>query len=194
MPKILLPQFDYFYFMRHGQTDANAQGLMAGGGQDISLNAKGHEQARDASYIIKTKCPEIQTIVTSSMIRAIETATYVNQKLNIPMEHTDQLKEWSFGEWEGKPWEKVAPLFLDNKSEPTEGESRSTFIERVSHGLNFSLKKPSPVLIVAHGGVWYKIQILLNLPLMKSENCQIFKVFTESKNNLVSYNYVPIYL
>lgn len=192
--QIILPEFEYFYFIRHGQTEANEQQLMAGGNNDLPLNMRGHEQARDASYILKTKCPEIQHIVSSDMLRAKQTAEYINQRFSLPKTELEELREWRFGEWEGKTWGQVSHLFLDLNIDPPGGETRSFFENRVLQGLHQALNKTSPVLIVAHGGVWFKIQKIFNLSFIKSNNCQIFKVQCKIKNGLVSYEYVNICL
>src|SRR6187401_2989952 len=80
-----LPHFEYFYFIRHGRTEANVKQLMAGGNNDILLNDEGHAQAAKAALILKDKCPEIQTICVSTMTRAKQTAGYINSHLNKPL-------------------------------------------------------------------------------------------------------------
>lgn len=186
-----IPHFEYFYFIRHGRTEANVHQLMAGGSNDIQLNETGHEQAIRAAQILKEKCPEIQTICVSSMTRAKQTASYINEHLKRPIIEIPELIEWKFGEWEGKHWNDVAPLFLGNE-EPKNGETREEFRLRVQSGLAQALIKPAPVLVVAHGGVWYKIQKIFNLELIKSDNCQIFKIYAEKNKDLVQYNYHEI--
>lgn len=186
-----LPSFDYFYFIRHGRTEANVQQLMAGGKNDIPLNEIGHEQAAKAAQILKTMCPEIQTVCVSTMIRAKQTANYINEHLQRPMIEMPELIEWCFGDWEGRSWTEIAPLFLGNE-DPSNGESRDIFQSRVLEGLNKALVKPAPVLIVAHGGVWYKIQKIFNLPLIKTDNCQIFKIYSQQNKDIVEYNYHEI--
>lgn len=188
-----LPHFDYFYFIRHGRTDANVHQLMAGGNNDIPLNEHGHQQAMHAAKILKEKCPEIQTICVSTMTRAKQTASYINQELGRPTIEVPELVEWRFGEWEGKKWDEVAHLFLNN-GEPPQGESRFEFRSRIITGLQKSLIQPGPVLVVAHGGVWYKIQRIFDLPLIKTDNCQIFKIYSQKNKDLVQYHYHEITL
>lgn len=191
--KHTLPDFEYFYFIRHGRTDANVQQLMAGGKNDIHLNETGHEQAARAAQIIKAQCSEIQTICVSSMTRAKQTAGYINEHLNLPMVEMPELIEWCFGDWEGQSWLDIAPRFLGNE-EPANGETREIFQTRVLEGLKKALIKPAPVLIVAHGGVWYKIQKIFNLELMKTDNCQIFKIYSKKDKGIVEYSYHEICL
>ena len=188
-----LPNFDYFYFIRHGRTEANVHQLMAGGNTDIPLNETGHQQAMQAAQLLKAKCPDIQTICVSSMTRAKQTADYINRELQRNILEMPELVEWRFGEWEGKKWDDVAHQFLTD-GEPPNGESRLVFRTRILTGLQNALVQPGPVLVVAHGGVWYKIQRIFNLPLIKTDNCQVFKIYSQKNKDLVQYSYHEITL
>ncbi len=71
-----------FYFIRHGQTDANAQGLMCGGDWDISLNEVGLSQAAGLSNKILQVTPAIEELRVSPMLRTKQTAENLNSILN----------------------------------------------------------------------------------------------------------------
>jgi len=187
----LLPHFEYFYFIRHGRTEANEKQLMAGGSNDILLNETGHDQAKKAALLLKKQCPEIQTLCVSSMTRAKQTANYINEHLQKPLIEIPELVEWRFGDWEGRKWEEIAPRFLGG-DDPENGETRDIFRSRVHSGLNKALQHPGPILVVAHGGVWYKIQKIFNLELIKSDNCQIFKIYSQKNKDIVEYSYHEI--
>ena len=60
-----------FYFLRHGETDWNAEGRFQGH-SDIPLNAQGLTQAHAAAQVMAT-C-SIDLIVASPLIRALKTA------------------------------------------------------------------------------------------------------------------------
>jgi probable phosphoglycerate mutase len=164
---------------------------MCGGSNDIVLNEIGHEQARQAALILGKQCPEIQTICVSTMTRAKQTANYINEHLQKPLIEIPELVEWRFGDWEGCKWEDIAPKFLGG-DEPENGETRSDFRLRVQSGLKKSLAQPGPILVVAHGGVWYKIQKIFNLELTKSDNCQIFKIYSKKNKGSIEYAYSEI--
>jgi broad specificity phosphatase PhoE len=87
-----------FYFLRHGQTDWNAQGRFQGH-SDIPLNALGLSQADDAARLL-APCP-IDLVVASPLVRARKTAEIVNAQLRKPLEIDDGLKERNFGALEG---------------------------------------------------------------------------------------------
>jgi broad specificity phosphatase PhoE len=92
-----IPKRD-FYFLRHGQTDWNAQGRFQGH-SDIPLNATGLSQACEAARAL-AGCP-IDRVVASPLIRAARTAEIVNERLGKPIVFDDALKERHFGALEG---------------------------------------------------------------------------------------------
>ena len=56
-----------FWFLRHGETDWNADNL-AQGGTDIPLNARGRVQAETAAQVLRNR--SIAAIVASPLSRA----------------------------------------------------------------------------------------------------------------------------
>ena len=87
-----------FYFLRHGQTDWNAEGRFQGH-TDIALNELGLSQARHAAQALAA-CP-IDIIVASPLIRALKTAAIVAERLDKPLFVDSALKERHFGAFEG---------------------------------------------------------------------------------------------
>lgn len=83
---------------RHGQTDWNFLGKVQGKA-DIKLNEKGVEQARNTRDKLKNE--QIDLILCSPLIRAIETANIINADRNIPVFIAEELSERDFGEFEG---------------------------------------------------------------------------------------------
>ncbi len=188
---VILPAFNHFYFVRHGRTDANVRQIMAGGHNDIPLNEEGKFQAQRAAKIIQEHCEDIQTICVSTMLRARQTAEYINKDFKKNIVEIPELIEWCFGDWEGKTWDEVSHLFLGDH-DPQGGESRLEFRSRVATGLQKSLTHPRSVLVVAHGAVWFKILKLLNMNLAKTDNCQVFKICTRPSETKVEYEYFEI--
>lgn len=149
-----------FYFLRHGQTDWNAQGLCQGQ-IDVPLNGTGVEQAHDAKSRL-TSTP-IATICCSPLGRARQTAEIVNEVLKCPVVIIDDLQEIYFGNAEGKPlfsrsYDVLLPSAANYGGEPLE-----TFVQRSIAGINRALARPGPVLVVAHGGVFCAIQSRVRL-------------------------------
>ncbi|MBA3992844.1 MAG: histidine phosphatase family protein [Cyanobacteria bacterium DS2.3.42] len=159
-----------FFFVRHGQTDANLAELAAGAGWDIELNATGLAQARAlAESVAIEHFRSVKTICVSPMIRARQTAEIINEVINAPVVEIEELREWHLGEWERRSWHE-----LDFRvGNPPGGESNEEFASRVIKGLTTALTHPGPVLIVAHGGVWHRIARHLELPYGEIENCAL---------------------
>ncbi len=144
-----------FYFVRHGETDWNLQDRLQGW-VDIPLNETGRTQARAAAAALSAS--PITSICASPLDRALETATIIQETLGVPLEVIDELKEVGCGENEGrqkKHWDtRTDTDWRDGKSKPVGGESFSEFLERILTGVEISLNKPGPVLIVSHGQVF----------------------------------------
>jgi broad specificity phosphatase PhoE len=146
-----------FYFLRHGETDWNKtrrlQGLT-----DVPLNAQGEAQAEAARLIAATL--GLKSIAVSSLSRARRTAEIVNRDLGLLMTHYDSLREFDVGPYEGSTdgsW--LDHWFADGLVEGP--ESFSDFRKRVLTGMVEALTLDHPVLIVAHGGVFWALQRML---------------------------------
>jgi|RhiMethySRZTD1v2_1073278.scaffolds.fasta_scaffold05050_16 broad specificity phosphatase PhoE len=87
-----------FFFLRHGQTDWNAQGRIQGH-TDVPLNATGVAQAQAAAGRLQGR--GIDWIVSSPLARARSTAEFVARRLGLPVQLDDDLKERRFGAFEG---------------------------------------------------------------------------------------------
>src|SRR5579863_6669190 len=88
-----------FWFLRHGETDWNAQGISQGN-VDIPLNATGIAQARAAAEKLRNR--GIATIVASPLSRARVTAQFVGEALGLPVDLDPDLREVGFGVQEGQ--------------------------------------------------------------------------------------------
>jgi 2,3-bisphosphoglycerate-dependent phosphoglycerate mutase len=88
-----------FFFLRHGQTDWNAQGRIQGH-TDMPLNETGIAQARSAAGRLVGH--GIDCIASSPLARAHKTAGFVAERLRLPVHLDDGLKERTFGAFEGR--------------------------------------------------------------------------------------------
>ncbi len=143
-----------FVFLRHGETDWNAAGRCQGR-QDVPLNTAGRAQAAAAAPLLKGRA--LTTICCSPLGRARETAEIVNRDLKLPLLFVEDLQECAFGEMEGKDEAGWLDRWLTGHT-PWGGEPRHAFAARALAGLNQALAQPGPVLIVAHGGVYWSLQ------------------------------------
>lgn len=161
-----------FYFVRHGETDWNRQGIIMGS-TDIPLNEVGIIQAKESANYLRHY--EISTIITSPLQRAVQTAEIIAETKNIPFVVIDQFKECHLGISQGTPANPASP-WLTNWQEGLieEAEPYPDFITRVTDGLHKSLAKKGPVLIVAHRCVYYIIQEILKSEIKWTPNSAIF--------------------
>ena len=142
-----------FFFIRHGQTDHNA-GKVSEEHIDISLNAFGQSQARLIEPTI-AKLP-IQTICYSPLKRAVETKEIISRNFAVPHKEIADLSECSIPIW--------TQMTACKSNTPCHSKREiQFFIQRVKRGINFALKEHGPVLIVAHGGVYWAICHLLSI-------------------------------
>ncbi|MDP6429285.1 MAG: histidine phosphatase family protein [Rhodospirillales bacterium] len=144
-----------FVFVRHGETDRNRQNI-AQGQTDVPLNASGRDQARKAGGMVKDI--EIATICVSPLLRARQTADIIAEVLPRPITVIDGLAECALGEREGEFKGQWWTDWLAGRATPAGAETYSAFVERALIGVNKALEQPGPVLIVAHGGIYWSIQ------------------------------------
>ena len=149
------------YFVRHGETDWNRQGLIQGW-IETSLNQNGHAQAQALGRALAA-VPELSggcRHFVSPLERARQTMDHIGDALSLPPSRVcidAALTELGFGIWEGKPfWElKASPVYPADFEgrylwRPTGGESYDDGRIRVNawfDGLS------DPALVVAHGAI-----------------------------------------
>lgn len=167
MPKLIL--------VRHGESVANRQSIYQGQTYDTPLTALGKRQIRVLSKHLRN-C-KIDTIYTSPLKRALETARIIAAGFDTPIITDKNLLEIDHGDWEGKTKEEVKRLYpkILNlwKQAPEEvvmpnGESLADVQKRI-HRFLHNLKQTNRAgtfLIVAHDTV-LRIMIaeVLSLPL-----------------------------
>ncbi len=92
------------FLLRHGETDWNIEKRWQGS-KDIELNQNGILQAENASKRLEKY--KIDAIYTSPLLRAKKTAEVINENRNVPIYVKEDIKEISFGEWEGLTYHEV---------------------------------------------------------------------------------------
>ncbi len=140
-----------FWFLRHGETDWNAQNLSQGA-VDIPLNETGLAQARSASLLLRGR--GIRSIISSPLSRAKVTADMAAAQLGLPVQVDDGLKEVAFGVMEGKPMSEWFQPWVDGLLTPEGAESFPRLTKRAVAAINRSIARPPVVLVVAHGALF----------------------------------------
>ncbi|OOF84733.1 histidine phosphatase family protein [Rodentibacter ratti] len=157
-----------FYFIRHGRTVWNEQGLMQGHG-DSPLTEQGILGAQKAGIALK----HIPFVVAYSSIlkRTIDTAEQIIGERNIPLFQHKGLNEQFFGKWEGQ-W--VEPLReeiefkqmiadpANYKAKTNGGETYEQLASRAMKAIEdiIQIHHEGNILVVSHG---HTLRLLLAL-------------------------------
>jgi broad specificity phosphatase PhoE len=191
------------YLLRHGETDWNSEQRIQGN-TDISLNANGLNQARQAAdYLTRF---DIEAIYSSNLSRAYETASIIATKLQKPHFIDKELTEVNMGRWEGSRWDDIKieyidylPKWLNNlENIPAPGgESYGQVQVRVVRAYKRIISKHSEdsnILIVSHGiAIKTLIAYILGLSLnnlgnFELLNASISTIEIKEKTRLISLN------
>ncbi len=151
------------YFVRHGQTAANA-GSIIQGHMDVPLDELGLTQANIVAGRLKDF--PFDAIYSSDLSRASVTAEKIAGSR--PVITTEQLREWHLGHWQGKSLEEIKTIFKeeyqwyltdDPEFTVVDGESSREFAERAKNFMKeIADKHPGQnVLCVSHGGFLTKV-------------------------------------
>jgi len=133
-----------FYFLRHGETQTNAQRLVAGS-LDTELTPAGRRQALEAADILANE--PITAVYSSPLRRARDTAAPVAERLALPVTIVRELAERSWGVLEGQPrGSRVRGVT------PEGAESSRAFAQRILCA--FAKIDSATPLIVGHSGVF----------------------------------------
>ena len=94
--------------IRHGETDWNRDARIQGQ-LDIPLNEAGRAQARRLTERLRDE--GIEAAYSSDLVRVYETAEIALAGSGLPIHRTTDVREVSFGVWEGKRWVDVEREF-----------------------------------------------------------------------------------
>lgn len=169
-------------FVRHGESEANLLHEFSNRGWKHPLTDKGRLQVEILAGRLATY--RVSRILTSPLMRAVQSAEILAEKLGAPVEQSDALREYDAGEWEGKSdpagWEEYRAV---NEAWMLRGEYEQrmhggeSFVEVYSRfsGLLGELihrygESAETLLLVGHGGL-YRImlaQVLINVSVQFS--------------------------
>ena len=143
--------------LRHGQTPMSAQKRYAGR-SDAPLTDVGVQQAAAAAKRLASS--GIAVIVTSPLLRAVQTAQEVGAVTGAAVVTDDGFRETDFGAWEGLTFAEVrerwpaelAAWLADPEVAPPGGESFTDVSARVTAALHrvLAARAGQTVLIVSH--------------------------------------------
>ena len=157
-----------FWFLRHGETDWNAQGLSQGN-VDVPLNPTGLAQARSAAERLRNR--GIATIVSSPLSRARVTADIAGAALSLPVQIDDDLREVGFGVQEGHPMSDWFAHWVAGNFTPEGAETFDALRRRAVAAVNRAIALPPVVLVVAHGALFRALRTAMGIePLIRTPN------------------------
>ena len=145
---------DHFYFVRHGETVWNVANKICGA-TDIELTPKGHEQAVKTGKKIIEEGIKADVILTSPLVRALDTAKHISEMTGIPLEIEPRLTEQNFGIYEStaRDGAEFHEAKKDMASRFKTGESMLHVAQRI-YNLIDEIKAGDRVpILVAHNGI-----------------------------------------
>ena len=136
-----------FIYVRHGQTDFNKRGLLAGS-TDVGLTDEGIREAEEAAALLAGE--SFDHVFVSPLRRAQDTARIIAARHGLSLTTIEAFRERNWGELEGKTFPKDL-----GHPHPPGGEELREFLTRIKSGIEEVLQTTQGrgVLIVAHGGV-----------------------------------------
>ena len=151
------------YFAHHGESEANTLGVISNRGLMYGLTDTGRQQA--AVLAARLKDVRFARIVSSPLLRAIQTTEIVSHELGVPYEVADALREYDCGILEGQPLQPHLDDYLRLFRDWTVGKCDRCFeggeslldiqarfvplIERITREGG----EADNILLVSHGGV-----------------------------------------
>jgi broad specificity phosphatase PhoE len=165
------------YYIRHGETEWNAEGKLQGG-QDIPLNDLGRAQAANAGGILAGlfardgRSEQSLAFVASPLGRARSTMELVRGALKLPIAGyalDDRLREIGYGDWEGSTLAQMQAsdpaVFAARQAEkwtvpPPGGESYASVQARMRDWYD---QVKADTVAVAHGGTARALMVALGI-------------------------------
>lgn len=177
------------YLIRHGLTQGNLNGRYVGAQTDEPLCEAGANQLRQMQGLYVY--PRVGLVFTSPLKRAVESADILFPQVQKRYEIED-LREYNFGEFEGKTVAELAnkPAYKkwlnpENNYLPAGAESPQAFNSRCAHALmgmvEFLIKgNISEAACVTHGGVIMAMLAQKGLPRQPLLNwqCEVGRGFS----------------
>ena len=147
------------YLVRHGESEWNLRRLTQGQTRHPRLTERGRRQAEDAAGRLRADLWSYRgapcEIVSSDLVRAVETAEEVAKGLGVPVRTDPRLREQHLGSLEGRTYEETfAAAEQHDWSDPGlpifGGESLRQVQSRMRDFMA-SLRRPCVTVAISHG-------------------------------------------
>ena len=157
--------------VRHGQSEWNADGRWQGQA-DPALTDLGRAQAHHAARALGA----VDAIVSSDLVRALDTAAILSGELGVGPVVVDQdLRERHAGEWQGLTRAEIDqgwPGFLDDRRRPDGWEADEHLLARATAALGRirDLVPGGEAIAATHGGLVYVLEGAFGEPFARLPN------------------------
>ena len=142
------------YLMRHGETYFNTI-QKTQGWCDSPLTDRGIAQARQARQYFIDQDIRFDHAYSSTLGRAVDTLTIIAENYIDKISFSKDLRELSFGRFEGETTQIIPPLPFEDYFISFGGESEQQALERFNHKMLeiFKDTEGRHILVVSHGSV-----------------------------------------
>ncbi|OKP64855.1 hypothetical protein BTE77_33955 [Ensifer adhaerens] len=169
------------YFIRHGETELNSQGLVSGT-LDTRLTERGRAQAANIPLIF-AEAPDL--LIASHLTRTWETANIfaATRDIRLPVIRDARISEVDLGVLQGGPRVDVPEFAAGNVDyAPEGGETYRQAAQRLASFLTdlevlADLRKYRTICVFTHAGIMRIVETFFNLELSVSD------IFTVRPNN-----------
>jgi len=194
------------YLLRHSQSTYNKIGIIQGD-IDTPLSDEGKAEVKKMAKVFKNF--EFENVVHSPLARAKQTAEYINEHLNLPMQVKEDLKEMDFGDWSANTkvdgWIQYRTDFYEHGKPPPGGESKKELFTRGANAIHEICLEvdDDPILIVGHGmlfrvvlGEWFTNSTEKEIRQLKMGNLALYEVEVKYDVDRIlpkKHKYIDIY-
>ena len=176
-------------FIRHGETDVNASGVLHKAHDPEGLNEKGRKQASALAEVCMREGVEV--VYTSPEKRAVETAEIIGGILGLQPLTIEDFRERNFGDWSGRSWPEMKEELYKMSTEerytfrPPGGESWKDVEERLRKAVTRVVGGESGVVaVVSHAGVTRAL-----MPILKNEPKDTSYKYIFGNGSITSFEY-----
>jgi broad specificity phosphatase PhoE len=184
------------YFVRHGESDANAGGIIKPE-NEVALTELGHQQA--AFMGERAKKLDAQVIVASTLLRAHQTAGYIQEATGLPMETSPLFIERRYPSGQhGLTLEHpsikdinhiLERRFGDEDAKHSDEETFEEIKERTAKAFEYLKNRPEENILVVTHGIFLRMVVgyaLFGEKLTRRDAGNIVNVF-KTKNTGISF-------
>lgn len=147
------------HIVRHGKVESSS-GLAYGRLPDYHLSELGQKQARQTAEYLAARTsadPENVLLLSSPLVRALESAAPISELLNVPVKQADGAIEWS-NSLEAQPYGPGRPTWLSprglwrmrNPLKPSWAEPYAEVSQRLDSVVQMAIRNSPVSIIVSH--------------------------------------------